>query len=121
MNIIIANSMDGYMAGRNDGIVFKNVSDEDAKVLEELSKKYFKDVKIIDYDKVTSFSTKSEEDEDDDEVEETSTDTEVKEEAKITDKRKVKKVFVTNGEVTKKILPEELDEYIKNGYRKGRK
>ena len=102
--VLIANNMKSYMLGQSDGIIFKNVSSEDVATFNDLAIKYNKQINIISYDDIT----------------ETKATSNVEEVIKI-DKRKVKKIFITNGKETIKITPDRLLEYKAKGYRTGRK
>ena len=101
---LLANKMSSYILGQSDGISFKNISDEDIEILTKIATKYNKEFKLIELKDVEATSVTSS----------GVSDT-------ISDKRKIKKMFVTNGKETIKILPEKLPEYIGKGYRAGRK
>lgn len=103
IKVLIANNMETYMKGKSDGIIFTNVSDEDVNYLRKLAASYNKQIKFIE---LNSESTINIEESDD------STPS--------VDKRKIKKIFVTNGKETIKIIPEQLNEYLNKGYRPGR-
>lgn len=94
------------MLGQSDGIIFKNITEEDLNTLINLARKYNKQTNVIRITDIEVIEQPKEE---------------VHEETLIIDKRKIRKLFVTNGKETIKILPEELDNYIQKGYRRGRK
>ena len=91
--IIISNCIVNYLQGKCDGIIFKSITDEDAEALERIASKYGKETRISEVSV----------------VEETK---ETDESEMITDKRKIKKIFVNNGIKTIKILPEQMTEYL---------
>lgn len=99
--VMLANNLTSYMAGKSDGITFSNVSDSDLKTIESLAETYNKQIKIIEVSDPKSFVGKS------DEI--------------VTEKKKIKKIFITNGKETIKIVPDKLQEYMALGYRTGRK
>lgn len=101
IKVMLANRMDSYKAGKSDGLTFTNVEEKDLDILQKLSAKYNKEISII---RLSDIST------------------DIKEETPIKiDKRKIKKVFITNGIKTIKITPDLLQEYMAKGYRTGRK
>ena len=110
IKVTIANNINTYIMGKSDGIMFKDVTKEDAKVLEELATKYGKQIRITEIADPIDFIDISNE---------SNTSTESK--GIVTDKRKIKKVFITNGKETIKITPDKLTEYLAMGYRPGRK
>lgn len=101
---LIANKMSSYILGQSDGISFKNISDEDIEILTNIAARYNKEFKLIELKDVEGTPVTSS----------TVSDT-------ISDKRKIKKMFVTNGKETIKINPDLLQEYMAKGYRTGRK
>lgn len=111
LKVLIANNMDTYLLGKSDGLTFKDVSSEDFETLKSIADKYGKQLKTIEVGTPKSFvKTKS--------VIVETVDTETPE---LNDKRKVKKIFITNGKETIKIVPEKLPEYLSLGYKPGRK
>lgn len=98
IDVFIANDMTSYKLGKSDGIIFKNVEKKDLSVFKKLAIKYNKQINIITYK-----------------------DIEEPQEESVVDKRKIKKIFITNGKETIKITPDKLHEYIFKGYHQGRK
>ena len=110
IKVTIANNINTYIMGKSDGIMFTDVTKEDAKLLQELATKYGKQIRVAEIADSVDFT---------DIPNETNTSTES--EDIVTDKRKIKKIFITNGKETIKITPDKLTEYLAKGYRPGRK
>ena len=104
IKVMIANNITTYMMGQSDGLTFKNVTDKDLQSLQSLANKYAKQIKIFELPDIDFIK------------EESSTNDNI-----IQDKRKIKKVFITNGKELIKITPDKLPEYIAKGYHQGRK
>lgn len=103
LKVLIANDLKTYVQGKSDGLIFSDVANEDIKTLKKLAETYNKQIKIIEMqDAVESISSEEPKDLN-------------------SDKRKIKKIFVTNGKETIKITPDKLPEYRQKGYVQGRK
>lgn len=110
IRVTIANNINTYIMGKSDGLIFKDVSKEDINLLKELAERYNKQIRVSEVLEPTCFV---------DNIESTSDESDNEE--VVTDKRKIKKIFITNGKETIKITPDKLTEYLSKGYRPGRK
>ena len=104
---MIANNISTYLEGQSDGLIFKNVTDKDIKFLTTLAEKYNKQIRIIEVSDAPN--------------ENISVVTNLETDNIIKDKRKIKKLFMTNGTETIKITPDKYAEYLAKGYHRGRK
>ena len=106
MKVIIANNIKDYMNGKCDGIIFTNVEDKDVDNIKRFATKYNKEIQIMD-SIISTYDPNS--------------DSKTEDTPQQLVASKKKKVWINNGKETKRINEDELQTYLSNGYKLGKK